>query len=107
LTISPAFSVVFLCLTVLGTAFGQLFFRLRYVRARRSYLLLAFACFALAPAFTYLALLNLPLAMVYMSASAANVLVLVLSSKVLRETITPQHKLAAVLILLGIVVFNL
>ena len=107
MTLSPALSVAFLCLTVLGTALGQLFFRMRYVRARRSFLWLAFACFALAPPFTYLALLNLPVAVVYMSASAANVLVLVLSSQVLRETITSRHKLAASLIVLGIIVFNL
>ena len=107
MTIGMAPSIVSLIVALLATAIGQLLFKLHYHRPGNGYLYAALGTFILIPPVTYVALLNISLAAVYMSTAISNVLVLIMSRAVLKERITKRHVTAAVLIIAGIVVFNL
>lgn len=101
-----ASSVLCLAIALFATATGQLLFKMYYVRARKVFLFSALGTFIVVPAFSYLALLNLSLAAVYMSTAFTNVLVLVMSRVFLKESIAGRHLIAMGFIVAGIVIFN-
>jgi len=100
------FSVICLTIALIGTAIGQLFFKMHYQHTGKIFLFSALGTFAMVPVFSYLALLNLSLAVVYMSTALTSVLVLVLSHFFLNERITKQHMMAMVFIVFGVLLFN-
>lgn len=106
MTIGMAQSLASLAVALLATSIGQLLFKLHYQRPGSRYLYGALGTFILIPPVTYLALINISLAAVYMSTALSNILVLVMSRIVLKERITRRHAIAATLIIIGIIVFN-
>lgn len=99
-------SFVALVFALMATAVGQLLFKMYYVRGKKIYLTAAFGTFVMVPLFSYLALLNLTLAYVYMSTALIHVMVLYLSYWFLREELAPTQYISVALILVGIIVFN-
>ena len=99
-------SLACLLFALVFTAIGQLFFRLHYVRTKKTYLAVALGMFASVPLLSYLALLNLTLAFVYMSTALIHVLVLTMSHLFLKERITGKQFSSISLIIIGIIVFN-
>jgi drug/metabolite transporter (DMT)-like permease len=77
-----------------------------YVHLRKIYLAAALSTFLAVPLFSYLALIHLTLAFVYMSTALTHVMVLILSRMFLKEHITCRQYLSIVLIVIGIVIFN-
>jgi len=100
-------SLVSLLFTLLFTAAGQLLFRMYYVRKKKIYLASALGAFLAVPLLSYLALLNLTLAFVYMSTALIHVLVLIMSHMFLKEHLTLKQYVSMSLIVVGIIVFNL
>lgn len=100
-------SLAFLLFALLGTSVGQLLFKMHYVYAKKIYLIAALGVFLTVPVFNYLALLNLPLAFVYMSTAVTHVLVLGMSNLFLNESLTRKQYVSMSLIVLGIITFNL
>lgn len=100
-------SYVSLASALLATAVGQMLFRMYYVRTRKIYLAAALGTFLAVPLFSYLALLNLTLAFVYMSTALIHVMVLALSCLFLKERLTERQYISMALIIAGIVTFNL
>lgn len=100
-------SLVSLAFALLATSVGQMLFRMYYVRTQKIYLAAALGTFLAVPLFSYLALLNLTLAFVYMSTALIHVMVLVLSHLFLKERLTKRQYISMGLIVAGIVTFNL
>lgn len=100
-------SLMSLLFTLLLTAVGQLLFRMYYVRKKKIYLATALGAFLAVPFLSYLALLNLSLAFVYMSTALIHVLVLIMSHIFLKEHLIPKQYISMSLIVVGIIVFNL
>jgi drug/metabolite transporter (DMT)-like permease len=99
-------SLVSLLFTLLSTAVGQLLFRMYYVRKKMIYLVTALVMFLAVPLLSYLALVNLTLAFVYMSTALIHVLVLIMSHMFLKEHLTRKQYISMSLIVVGIIVFN-
>jgi drug/metabolite transporter (DMT)-like permease len=99
-------SLVSLLFTLLSTAVGQLLFRMYYVRKKKIYLAAALGTFLAVPLLSYLALVNLTLAFVYMSTALIHVLVLIMSHMFLKEHLTSKQYISMSLIVVGIIVFN-
>lgn len=95
-----------LLLALLSTAAGQLLFRMHYVYKKKAYLIAALATFLAVPLFSYLALLNLTLAFVYMSTALTHIIVLVMSRLFLKEQLARKQYISMSLIVIGILVFN-
>lgn len=100
-------SLASLMLSLLVTATGQLLFRMYYVRTKTIYLVASLGTFLAVPVFSYLALLNLSLAFVYMSTALIHVLVLIMSNIFLGEHLAGKQYISMFLIVIGIIVFNL
>lgn len=90
----------------MGTALGQLLFKMYYINGRTGYVIFAVGMFVTVPVFSYLALANLSLAIVYMSTALTHVLVVVMSRIVLHEMLSRRRIVAGGLIVLGVVLFN-
>ena len=99
-------SLASLLAALVFTTVGQLLFRLYYVRTKKIYFAAALGTFMAVPVFSYLALLNLTLAFVYMSTALIHVLVLILSHIFLHEQFTKKQFISISLIVMGIIVFN-
>jgi len=99
-------SFVSLLFALLSTSVGQLLFRMYYVRTKKIYLAAALGTFLAVPFFSYLALLNLTLAFVYMSTALVHVLVLIMAHMFLKEHLTRKQYISMSLIVIGIIVFN-
>lgn len=104
--ISAPASLASLALALLSTAIGQMLFKMYYLRTNKQYLIAAMITFLAVPLFSYLALLNLTLAFVYMSTAMIHVLVLAMSHYFLDEVLTRKHYVSMSLIILGIITFN-
>jgi drug/metabolite transporter (DMT)-like permease len=105
--IGQSASLVSLAFALLATSVGQMLFRMYYVSTQKIYLAAALGTFVAVPLFSYLALLNLTLAFVYMSTALTHVMVLVLSHLFLKEHLTRKQYISMALIVAGIVTFNL
>ncbi len=99
-------SIFCLVLALFATATGQMFFKMHFQHVGSVFLFLALGTFAIIPVCSYLALLNLSLAAVYMTMALTNVLVLVMSHFFLKERITKRHIVAVTFIVFGVLLFN-
>jgi drug/metabolite transporter (DMT)-like permease len=104
--ISLHVSLLSLICALLATSVGQLMFRMYYVHTKKLYLAFALGSFLAVPLFSYLALLNLTLAFVYMSTALIHVLVLIMAQMFLREHLTRRQYISISLIITGTLVFN-
>lgn len=98
--------IVALILAVLLTSFGQVLYKLYAIQKRFTYWIASIASFCLVPFFNYLALLGLPLDVVYMATSVTIVLVVYLGRVILKEEINVFRLAGILLIVLGIVIYN-
>jgi drug/metabolite transporter (DMT)-like permease len=105
--ISQHLSLLSLLFALFFTAVGQLLFRMYYVRTNKIYIVTALGMFVAVPVFSYLALLNLTLAFVYMSTALTHVLVLIMSHIFLKEQLAKKQYVSMSLIIAGIIIFNL
>ncbi|TKB26122.1 hypothetical protein FCL47_10295 [Desulfopila sp. IMCC35006] len=96
-----------LVLAIVTTAGAQVLYRLFFLRRKKRYLLATIGLFCLAPAMSYIALQHWSLSTVYMATGLTYALVLILAKVVLGETISRRKMLAMLLIVGGVVIFNL
>lgn len=99
-------SLTSLFFALLFTALGQMLFRMHFLRTGKKYLIAALVTFMAVPICNYLALLNLTLALVYMSTALTHVMVLMMSHFFLKERLTIKHYISMSLIVLGIATYN-
>ncbi len=95
-----------LILALVCTAFGQLNYKLFFVRGKCwTNLILAVAFFCTIPICAYFALKQLAVGLVYMCTALTQLMILGLSHYVLKEKFTGNHAMALVLIISGIVLY--
>ena len=98
---------LFLAGSVIFTALGQLFYKMFWRERTITFFLLTVGSFVLVPFLNYMALIKIPLDIVYMFMSNNIVLVLLLSVAVLGERMYLKQYIGAAIIVLGIVVYTL
>jgi drug/metabolite transporter (DMT)-like permease len=91
----------------IATAWGQVTYKLFSQTRHILFFALAVSLFITAQISNYVALHNLPIGTVYIGTGVTHVLVLLLSSQVLKERITRDHLVAVLLIVSGLVLFSL
>jgi|CXWL01.1.fsa_nt_gi multidrug transporter EmrE-like cation transporter len=96
-----------LVLAIVSTAGAQVLYRLFFLRQEKIYLVATIGLFCLAPGMSYLALKHWPMSTVYMSTGLTYALVLALAKLLLGETISRRKMQAMLLIVGGVVIFNL
>tara|TARA_R110001592_G_scaffold352942_1_gene651413 strand:+ start:2883 stop:3203 length:321 start_codon:yes stop_codon:yes gene_type:complete len=104
--ISTNISILSLCIAVLSTALGQLFFRMYFLKTQKRYIYSAFASFVIVPLLNFLALKNLTITVVYMSTAVTHILVLLFSFVSLKEKLSMNQGISVTLIISGIIIFN-
>jgi drug/metabolite transporter (DMT)-like permease len=98
--------VAILAVAVASTAFAQVTYRLFFLRGRRLVILAAaLALFVVAQLGFFGALTQLEIGVVYMALGLTQVLVLILSGRVLGEDITRDHGFAVAAIVLGMALY--
>ena len=100
-------SLFFLSCAIVFTALAQTSFKLYHQKSAVIYVVIAIILFSITPLMTYLALRELSLSFVYMSTGFTYVLIMLLAKFVLNEVIEKQHIHAVILIISGVLVFNL
>jgi uncharacterized membrane protein len=95
-----------LAVVLVGTAVGQVFYKLYIGQRRLAFLGLACAAFILGPVFTYLALKVLTIGQVYMTVAGTHVLVLLLSRLFLGEHGSRQQLMACAVVVAGVIVYS-
>ena len=96
-----------LTLAIISTAAAQILYKLFFLRQKKIYLVATVAMFCLVPAMSYMALKQWPLSTVYMATGLTYVLVLIMAKLLLGETISRRKMQAMLLIVGGVVIFNL
>ncbi len=91
---------------IVATAAAQTLFKLYFIRERKILLVAAVAVFGIIPFLTLLALIQLPLGLVYVSTSLVHIAILISAFTILGEKPKRQHLAAISLIIAGIVFFN-
>ena len=105
--LDPKMSFIYLACAIVLTAFEQISYKLYSQRRSLIYLALTIGLFCFIPFMNYLALRDLTLSVVYMSTGLTYVLVMFFAKYILNEEIRKQHTYAIVLIVSGVVVFNI
>jgi len=109
-------SMVFLVSMIIFTGFSQVLLKVGANKANMKkcnisyvnpYTLIAFSLYVLTTLLTVYALKDIPLNLFYASTSLKFVLILILSKLVLREKIDSSKAFAVLLILVGVMVFNM
>jgi drug/metabolite transporter (DMT)-like permease len=90
----------------LATAWGQVIYKLFSQTRRKWFFAAAMSLFVVAQLANYLALHRLPIGTVYIGTGITQVLILILSMVVLKEKITRDHILAALLVVSGLVLYS-
>lgn len=103
---SLIFSYICLAISVLFTAFSQVFYKKYFLSKKKCFLFYSFILFSFIPFTSYVALINLPLSYVYSCASFVYVIVLVCAKYLLGEQINKKMIFACSMIVLGIIIFN-
>ena len=98
-------AVLCLLAALVCTAVGQVAYKAHVDRRRGPLLAVALGLFAVAQLGFFLALTGLDVGVVYMSMGLSQVLVLILASRVLGESVTRHHVVAAGLILGGLALY--
>lgn len=97
----------FLAATIVVTVIAQLAFKQHFRSGRRLYLAAAVALFCLAVLGTYLAARHLGIGRVYVGAALTYVLTPLAARRAFGEYLGRSHYVALVLIVAGVVVYNL
>jgi multidrug transporter EmrE-like cation transporter len=100
-------SLIYLTAAILFTATAHVLFKLYFLRKNYAYLILSAGFLCATPPMSFLALRELPLSIVYMSTALTYVLVLILARVVLNEYISRRQLLSTMLIMVGVITFNL
>ena len=100
-------SFLYLACVILFSAIAQLLFKLFFIRNDRRYVVFALPFFGLVPLMSYLTLKSLSLGTVYMSTALTIVLVLLSSRIILKEPLPQKNIFASLLIVSGVIIFNL
>lgn len=101
------FNYLFLLGAILSTAFGQVFYK-KYTTSRNQiYLITTVSLFVLAPIFSYIALQNISIDVVYVFTALTVFIVMLLSKFFLKEVIKKKTFQGVFLVLLGIVLYVL
>jgi len=105
---STELAYLFLASMVLFTAAGQLFFK-NFYRRNKDYLMLFLAGFSFVTAIVsnFFALKKLPVDVTYMATSLSIVMVLVVSTQIWNEKLSKFQWLGSLLIVCGIVIYNI
>jgi drug/metabolite transporter (DMT)-like permease len=96
-----------LVFALIATAFGQILFKLYFAKKNIYILGLALGLFIVTPALSFIAQMQLPLDVVYMSTASTYIMVLFLSRFFLHETISYRQILGALVIASGIIIYYL
>lgn len=99
--------VDWLVMAITSTAFAQVAFKLYFKRRATGYIVLAVAFFLLVPYATFNALKGLSLATVYVATAASQLMVVALSLSFLGEKYRLRQYVGLVLVLAGVVIYNL
>lgn len=101
-------SVLFLILAIILTTLGQISYKF-YARngKKKIFIILSFIGFIFVPYCSYKALTNLSIDTVYMSTAIVIVLLLIASKILFNEHIPPARILGALLVLAGIIIYNI
>ncbi|MBL4652456.1 MAG: EamA family transporter [Flavobacteriales bacterium] len=94
-----------LCALVFTTT-GQLLYRHYHNTKKHLFLLLTLISFILVPFFSYKSLIGLSIDVVYMATSITIVFVLLGGRVLLKEELSKHQILGSILIILGIVIYN-
>lgn len=100
-------SYLYLGIAILCTGGGQILYKYYVNKKKIIYLILTLISFVLIPVFNYLALKGLSYDTVYMAAAFTIAMVLGMSVLLLNEKINKVQLGGAILIMIGIVVYNL
>ncbi|MHC4772731.1 MAG: EamA family transporter [Planctomycetota bacterium] len=101
-----ALYIISLIAALVGTALGQLNFKLFFVKNRCwTNMIAAAAFFCAVPFCSYFALRQLSVGLVYMCTSVTQLMVLGLSHYILKEKLTKNHVIALTLIIAGILIY--
>jgi len=92
---------------LLFASFGQIVYKLYANTSKIYYLALTIFFFILAPFFSYIAMKQISVDMVYMATSLNSLLILSLSALILKEHVNKRQILASLIIFLGVVIYAL
>jgi len=92
---------------VLTTALGQFFYKKFALNKKKIYLIISVSLFAIVPLFNFIALKEISIDIVYMSTSLTIILVIFLSKVFLNEKVDIKLYSGVLIILLGIIIYNL
>lgn len=92
---------------VFSTALGQLLYKLYFLNRSIFKLGLAIVFFVTASLCAFLALRSIDIGMVYMSTAFTQILIVTLSHYFLKEKLTPEHRIAMILIVSGVIIYAL
>lgn len=92
---------------VLTTALGQFFYKKFALNKKKIYLIISVSLFAMVPLFNFIALKEISIDIVYMSTSLTIILVIFLSKVFLNEKVDIKLYSGVLIILLGIIIYNL
>ena len=91
---------------LVGTALGQLNFKLFFVKNKCwQNMIFAIVFFCAVPFCAYFALRQLTIGLVYMCTAATQLMVLCLSHYILKEKLTKNHTVSLILIIAGILIY--
>jgi multidrug transporter EmrE-like cation transporter len=105
--VDVAGSIAALTVSILCTAMGNLFYKYYFKVPRVGFVIAAIFFFVVSPLTTSIALKNLSIDIVYMTASCSIVLVLLGARFVFEERINNTQRIGVVLLLLGVFVYNI
>ncbi len=98
---------IYALMGVVFTALGQLLYKQYFNRKQKIFLGLAILFFISVPYWNYKALTRLSIDLVYMLASLTILIVVTFSIGLFGEKVSKQQWLAAALIILGIILYNI
>nr|WP_321258817.1 SMR family transporter [uncultured Pseudodesulfovibrio sp.] len=98
---------IYLLCAIVATAFAQIIFKYAITKRHKIWLATALLLFCIAPLMSCLALKTLSLSTVYMATGLTYVLVILMAKCFLKEQMTKQKISAMLLIVAGVIVFNI
>lgn len=101
------FSYLSLGVAILSTALGQFFYKKFSLRKKYKYYIIAIVLFLLAPIFSFIALQNISIDIVYMFTSLTILLVLLFSRFFLKEDIDLKTYYGILSIIIGVIAYGI
>lgn len=100
-------AIVFLVMAIFCASAGQVLYKAFTSNRKYSFLALTIALFLLTPLFSYLALKELTIDIVYVATSMNSIIILLMTSLFLRESVTTKQYLGAIITTVGVAVYAL